>query len=456
VNGSGKSFIGKSPSVQSLFRLINSLAEMQNVNVLLAGESGTGKELLARAIHYNRENPVGIFVPVNCPNIPVELFESELFGHVKGSFTGAHKEKEGLVKLADNGTLFLDEISEVPLNVQARLLRVLDQHEIRPVGGTDSIHVNFRLVSATNKDLEEEISEGRFRKDLYYRISTINIPIPSLTDRREDIPLIADGLVERHRGAYGLDNICLDETSKQLLFMKPDWHGNVRELENIIHMALILAKMRGEREYITREDIIFGNSELLKRIGDQQKTDLTKKGQDIENSLWYQKGVLPIGLDYLSKCKGTKSIVTLTKLANDRVLPSERVGVYRIVYLTPSNIGMVFRDYTTEDYGRINREIIEGRFNQIVLEPFKLFSPQTISRIPSVYSLSSPKLDQILERMYRVLANQARYSARIYAIQEGAVEQFISPRNKDTTGVEIFKQEIREAYQKFQEGPKEN
>jgi len=183
------SLIGKSKAMQAVYDLIQKVAASR-VNVLLTGESGTGKELVAHAIHYNSERKEQPFVPINCGAIPENLLESELFGHEKGSFTGAIQQKNGLVEIAHGGTLFLDEIGELPAMMQVKLLRFLQEREFRRVGGTRNIQVDVRLIAATNKDLEAEVAAGAFREDLFYRLNVIRVALPPLRDRREDIPIL--------------------------------------------------------------------------------------------------------------------------------------------------------------------------------------------------------------------------------------------------------------------------
>ncbi len=226
--------IGKSKPMQQVFALVEKVA-VSRVNVLLTGESGTGKELVARAIHYQSDRKAKPFVPINCGAIPENLLESELFGHERGSFTGAIQQKEGLFETASGGTLFLDEIGELPMMMQVKLLRVLQEHEIRRVGGTKNIAVDVRLIAATNKDLVEEVSQGRFREDLFYRLNVIPVHLPSLRERREDIPL----LIEHFLSQSSDPQVQVSDAALRRL-LDYSWPGNVRELENIIERCLVL------------------------------------------------------------------------------------------------------------------------------------------------------------------------------------------------------------------------
>ena len=227
--------IGKSKPMQAVYTLVEKVAGSR-VNVLVTGESGTGKELVARAIHYQGERKDKPFIPINCGAIPENLLESELFGHEKGSFTGAISQKEGLIESASGGTLFLDEIGELPAMMQVKLLRVLQERELRRVGGTKNIPVDVRLIAATNKDLEVEVAEGRFREDLFYRLNVIPVHIPPLRERREDIPLLIEHFIEK--SLEGKKLRVAEAAMRRLLDY--NWPGNVRELENIVERCLVL------------------------------------------------------------------------------------------------------------------------------------------------------------------------------------------------------------------------
>jgi DNA-binding NtrC family response regulator len=241
--------LGKSKPMREVFDLIRRVADSPT-NVLITGESGTGKELVAKAIHYNSDRRDAPFVPVNCAAIPEALLESELFGHMKGSFTDAKNDKRGLFEEAQKGTLFLDEISELPLMLQAKLLRAIQEREIRRVGATRSVPVDVRIIAATNLLLAEEVKTKRFREDLYYRLNVIEIRLPSLRERREDIPLLVETFLRRSAEASHKELRGMSESALALL-MDYGWPGNVRELENVIERAVTLA--RGEK--IVPEDL---------------------------------------------------------------------------------------------------------------------------------------------------------------------------------------------------------
>jgi DNA-binding NtrC family response regulator len=241
-----ENLIGRSPAMMKVFELVRKAAR-SDANILVLGESGTGKELIARAIHANSPRATQAFVPVDCASLPEQLLESELFGHEKGAFTGAVKSKRGLMEVADRGTLFLDEIGELPLPLQAKLLRVLQERQLRHVGGTAQIDVDVRVVSATNRDLREAAAKGQFREELYYRVNVIAIALPPLRERAGDLKLLAHAFLKRYGGerVTGFDDAALQALEAY------GWPGNVRELQNVIERACALAD--GNR--ITRVDL---------------------------------------------------------------------------------------------------------------------------------------------------------------------------------------------------------
>jgi len=230
--------VGDSARMQQLRATIAKLARSQ-APVYIAGESGVGKELVARLIHEQGARSNGPFVPVNCGAIPAELMESELFGHRKGSFTGAHADKEGLFQNANGGTLFLDEVAELPLHLQVKLLRVIQEKSVRPVGANTEIPLDVRILSATHKNLAALVDEGRFRHDLYYRINVIELPVPPLRERRDDIPLIAAAILQRMGTEMDVPGLALAPAALAALQEYP-FPGNVRELENILERATAL------------------------------------------------------------------------------------------------------------------------------------------------------------------------------------------------------------------------
>ncbi len=246
--------IGSAPSIATLRKQISKLARGQ-APVHIKGESGSGKEVVARLIHNNGPRSTGAFVAVNCGAIPPELMESELFGHVKGSFTGASQDKMGLFQAASGGTLFLDEVADLPLLMQVKLLRAIQEKSVRPIGANEEQATDIRLLSATHKDLSAEVEAGRFRNDLYYRINVIDVHVPSLRERREDIPELARTLLQRIALEEGSENARLDDSALNAL-CEHNFPGNVRELENMLERAFALS----EGEAISAEDLQFSSN----------------------------------------------------------------------------------------------------------------------------------------------------------------------------------------------------
>jgi DNA-binding NtrC family response regulator len=234
-----KNIIGKSAAMQQVFDLIAQVAPRRST-ILVQGESGTGKELVAKAIHASSGRADAPFVAINCGNIPSDLLESEIFGHVKGAYTGATSAKKGLFEVADGGTLFLDEVATISLETQAKLLRVIQEREFRRLGGLENIKVDVRIIAATNRDLQAAVEQGTFRDDLYYRLNVIVIKLPSLQERSEDIPLLADHFIRKYCGENERE-LCILEPSALRALMDYHWPGNVRELENVIERAVVLA-----------------------------------------------------------------------------------------------------------------------------------------------------------------------------------------------------------------------
>ena len=230
--------IGQSPKMVALYDLLEKVSPTKT-NILITGESGTGKELVAKAIHYNSPRKDKPFVTLNCGAIPESLIESELFGHMKGAFTDAIATKKGLFEVADEGTIFLDEISELPLLMQVKLLRVLQDKEFKRVGGTEDIRVDVRIIAATNKELEEAVKEKRFREDLFYRLNVIQIKLPPLRDRREDIQTLADHFLKKYSQELSKNIMKISPEALQIL-LNYGYPGNVRELQNIIERAVAL------------------------------------------------------------------------------------------------------------------------------------------------------------------------------------------------------------------------
>jgi len=234
-----RDIVGLSGALNKVLQLVRKVART-DVNVLIQGDSGTGKEVVARAIHRLSPRKSEIFVPVDCASLPENLLESELFGYVKGAFTGANSDKKGLFEFAHKGTLFLDEIGEMPLALQSKLLRVLQERQFRRIGGRHQIAVDVRVIAATNRDLSQAVQEKIFRSDLYYRLKVVSLPLPTLRERPEDIPLLADHFLRRFAADNRISTLGISQATMKILLEYP-WPGNVRELQNVIEHAATLA-----------------------------------------------------------------------------------------------------------------------------------------------------------------------------------------------------------------------
>jgi len=256
--------IGRAPEMEKLYRIIAKAANSVHP-VLILGESGTGKEMVARSIHYSgpfRDKP---FIPVDCGSLVPTLIESELFGYVKGAFTGANQAKDGLMAMAEGGTIFLDEVGELPVDLQAKMLRALQEKEIRPVGSTRRVPINVRILAATNRDLEQAVMQGNFRRDLYFRLNVLSLRIPALRERRQDIPLLIAHFIERMVRTSGQEKMLSDDALKALLAY--DWPGNVRELENCL-----------ERTYAFTSGPIIHTTDLPREIVKSNPETLSDSG----------------------------------------------------------------------------------------------------------------------------------------------------------------------------------
>ncbi|MGB5883349.1 MAG: sigma-54 dependent transcriptional regulator [Desulfobulbales bacterium] len=287
--------IGKSPVMQELLEMISFVAPTE-ATVLITGESGTGKELIASALHHNSARKKGPFVKVNCAALVETLLESELFGHEKGAFTGADRRRDGKFVQADHGTLFLDEIGETSPAMQVKLLRVLQEHELQRVGGQDVVEVDVRLLAATNRVLEDEVKDGRFREDLYYRLNVVSLHVPSLKERREDIPLLAKHFLEvygekNNRRVSGITPSCMD------ILLNYPWPGNVRELEKAMERGVIL--MRGD--YLDEESLPI----TIKKWTQEESGDIAAGMEDLPSSL--EEAEKLIILKTLDEVDGNKS-----------------------------------------------------------------------------------------------------------------------------------------------------
>jgi DNA-binding NtrC family response regulator len=280
-----ENIVGKSEPMQQIYELIAQVGPSRST-VLIHGESGTGKELVAKAVHNCSPRANGPFVAVNSGTIPSELLESELFGHVRGAFTGASSNKKGLFEIADRGTIFLDEVGTIPPDTQAKLLRVIQEREFRRVGGLESIRVDVRIIAATNIDLKKAVEERAFRDDLYYRLNVITLNLPSLRERKEDIPSLVDHFLVKFAAENGRPGCRLDQQALRML-MEYDWPGNVRELENVIERAVVLAPPDGIiRTDVFPRDLVTSSSVGLGRLNSlDQEASLRDLVQEYERNL---------------------------------------------------------------------------------------------------------------------------------------------------------------------------
>jgi len=293
------SLVGRSGAMREVMNLIRRVAPTPST-VLITGESGAGKEIVARGIHHFSELRDRIFLPVNCGAIPETLLESQLFGHMRGSFTGAISNQEGLFQRARGGTIFLDEISDLPLSLQVKLLRVIETKEVLPVGASAPVKVDIRVIAASNRDLGREVEQGRFRDDLYYRLNVFGIEVPPLRERREDIPLLVEHFIRLHNRELKKNCNGADSATLKVLMSLP-WKGNVRELDNVIEHAMILA----EGDWITVRD--------LPRALQQEVGFPAPVGDDLRNALRaYEKAHIQ---------------AVLAKVNHDKKVAAERLGV---------------------------------------------------------------------------------------------------------------------------------
>jgi two-component system response regulator PilR (NtrC family) len=272
--------IGKSYAIRKIFDLIDSVADTEST-VLITGKSGTGKELVAKALHYTSKRKDKPFIVVNCGAISDTLIESELFGHKKGAFTGAVSDKEGFMKAANGGTLFLDEIGEMPLDLQVKLLRTIQEKEYTPVGTTKAIPVNVRFVASTNKNLSEEIKVGNFREDLFYRLNVVEIVLPSLKDRKEDIPILANHFVDKYRKEMNKSIKGISEDTMRML-INHEWKGEVRELENVIERSIIFCN----------EDYIGVNNLPFSLVVDEEEFNLSLTNSLEDSVKKYERDII--------------------------------------------------------------------------------------------------------------------------------------------------------------------
>lgn len=307
--------IGVSPAMEKLKQTIRTVASTQST-VLIYGESGTGKELVARAVHTCSPRATESFVSINCGAFPDTLLESELFGYVKGAFTGANQNKRGLFEVADGGTIFLDEIGEMNLTMQVKLLRVLQERCVRPVGGTNEIAIDVRVIAATNRDLEKQVGENSFREDLYYRLNVIPVTVPPLRDRREDLPLLVNHFLKKYAAAAGKSMNRVSSSSLSAL-ANYDWPGNVRQLENAIERAVALE---------TGEEL---NVELPAERARARAAAAGTGGDAIAIS---PGGVLPTGMDMENYVAEIERALLKSALAQSNGVQARAADVLKISY----------------------------------------------------------------------------------------------------------------------------
>jgi len=300
--------VGNSPAMQEVYKTVGKVAKA-DATVLITGESGTGKELVAEALHYNSNRRSGPIVKVSCAALPETLLEAELFGHEKGSFTGAMTQRRGRFEMADKGTIFLDEIGEMSLPMQTKLLRVLQERKIERVGSSLPIKVDIRIICATNKDLQRQVEQQKFRDDLFYRLNVINIHMPPLRDRKEDIPALVEHFLAKHRYSATAQPAAISEEALKRL-MEYDWPGNVRELENVVERAVVLS--RGQ--IITSRELPFGDHET----GDHEEDG----GDEVSvEKSFFKKSVAQFEKDLIMKA--------LRDATGNRSKAAEMLGIYR-------------------------------------------------------------------------------------------------------------------------------
>ena len=301
--------VGNSSAMQEVYKTVGKVAK-SDATVLITGESGTGKELVAEALHYNSSRRSGPLVKVSCAALPETLLEAELFGHEKGSFTGAMATRKGRFELADKGTIFLDEIGEMSLATQTKLLRVLQERKIERVGSSIPIKVDIRVICATNKDLQKQVEQQKFRDDLYYRLNVINIHMPALRERKEDIPALVEHFLAKHRYSASAQPASISEEALKRL-MEYDWPGNVRELENVVERAVVLS--RGQ--IITSRELPFGDHEA-DHDGEGGESDEVSAEKS-----FFKKSVSQFEKDLIMKA--------LRDAAGNRSKAAEMLGIYR-------------------------------------------------------------------------------------------------------------------------------
>jgi two-component system response regulator HydG len=313
--------VGRAPEMEKLYRIIAKAANSIHP-VLILGESGTGKEMVARSIHYSgpfRDKP---FIPVDCGSLVPTLIESELFGYVKGAFTGANQAKEGLMAMGEGGTIFLDEVGELPVDLQAKMLRAIQEKEIRPVGSTRRVPINVRILAATNRDLEQGVTQGEFRRDLYFRLNVLSLRIPALRERRQDIPLLIGHFLERMTRTSGQEKILSDEALKAM--MAYDWPGNVRELENCL-----------ERTYAFTSGPLIHTTDLPREIGNLPAGEPSNGNGNGNGRL----KIIP-----MAEIERQSILNAITELHGDKLQAARLLGIGK------TTLYRKLKDYATQSY----------------------------------------------------------------------------------------------------------
>jgi DNA-binding NtrC family response regulator len=316
--------VGRAPEMEKLYRIIAKAANSIHP-VLILGESGTGKEMVARSIHYSgpfRDKP---FIPVDCGSLVPTLIESELFGYVKGAFTGANQSKDGLLAMAEGGTIFLDEIGELPIDLQAKMLRAIQEREIRPVGSNRRVSINVRILAATNRDLEQSVSQGEFRRDLYFRLNVLSLRIPALRERRQDIPLLIAYFLERMTRTSGQEKVLSDEALKAMLAY--DWPGNVRELENCL-----------ERTYAFTSGPLIHTTDLPREVANLPAPEISQGGIGNNGGVGHAKIIS------MAELEKQTILSAITELNGDKLQAARLLGIGK------TTLYRKLKDYAAREY----------------------------------------------------------------------------------------------------------
>ncbi len=444
IGSNGKVIISASPAMLALFKKINQLTEITaqdlDINILISGESGTGKELIAQALHFNSK-PVGngsSYIPINCTSMPESLLESELFGHTKGAFTGAVATKKGLVEKANGGTLFLDEIGDMPKDMQAKILRMIQEREFRSVGSTETKIINLRLVTATHKDLEQLIKQGHFRDDLYYRINEFSLYVPPLRERTEDIAPLANYLLEIYNQRYSAQFESVSDSALDKL-QAYGWPGNIRELGSVLKRVL----MQKKAGIIEAADIDIAQDPKKRSV--QSIKLRSEQPTSFMDGKWHEGGIYPITIGKLLSNQGTRNENTIKLYCAKNAEYILNIGERRsILFLTMQNIDHFFREKTTSYYSLLHK-IANCPLNEIAKTPFAIYNLATLQSKPFIFSRKIRTISRQIDELglYRL-----EMAPSIIAIPESHAYHFIHDKNDNTT-IEQFKAEIRNQYANF-------